>query len=136
MKSMKRRIFIYFFSALFITLIGFAGFGASIAQSQTSTFQHYTDAAGFQAIQKDQLILADSKNRVYLTPNEYSQTEAFNILFIGNPAYKGKGTHVFKLKMRDGVQLKPQSFSEVIFEGTLRFGKHADVVYAGINPKK
>jgi hypothetical protein len=134
---MKRRIFIYFLSALFITLISFAGFGASVAQSQTSTFQHYTDIAGFQAIQKDQLILADSKGKVFLTPNEYSQAEAFNALFIGNPAYKGKGTHVFKLKMTAGVQLKPGTQpNESIFEGTLRFGKHADVVYAGVNPKK
>jgi hypothetical protein len=132
---MKRRIFIYFFSALFITLIGFAGFEVSIAQ--TSTFQHYTDATGFQAIQKDQLVLPDSKGRVFLTPNEYSQAEAFNSLFIGNPAYKGKGSHLFKLKMKAGTQLKPGTQpNETIFEGTLRFGKHADVVYAGINPKK
>jgi hypothetical protein len=133
---MKRRILIYFFSALLLTLLSFAGFEKSVAQ-QASTFQHYTDVAGFQAIQKDQLILADSKGRVFLTPNEYSQAEAFSTLFIGNPSYKNKGTHVFKLKMKPGIQVKPGTQpNEVIFEGTLRFGKHADVVYAGLNPKK
>jgi hypothetical protein len=133
---MKRRILIYFFATLLVVLSGFVGWERSIAQ--TSTLQHYTDAAGFQAIQKDQLILADSKGRVFLTPNEYSQSDAFNILFIGNPAYKGKGSHVFKLKIKSGVSMKvnPANANEVIVDGTLRFGRHADVVYAGVNPKK
>jgi hypothetical protein len=93
---MKRRIFVYFFSAILIALVGFTSFDRSIAQ--TSTFQHYTDAAGFQAIQKDQLILSDTKGRVFLTPNEYSQGEAFYALFIGISDYKNKGSHVFKLR--------------------------------------
>ncbi len=132
---MKRRIFVYFFSAILIALVSFTSFDRSIAQ--TSTLQHYTDAAGFQAIQKDQLILADAKGRVYLTPYEYSQAEAFNSLFIGNPAYKSKGSHVFKLKMKPGIQIIDGTQSnEKVFEGTLRFGKHADIVYAGLNPKK
>jgi hypothetical protein len=133
---MRRRIFIYFFSVLLLTILSFSGFEKSVAQ-QTPILQHYTDAAGFQAIQKSQLILADSKGRVFLTPNEYSQAEAFYALFIGNPAYKDKGTHVFRLQMRPGLAVRPGTQpNEVIFEGTLRFGKHADVLYAGLNPKK
>jgi hypothetical protein len=132
---MKRRIFIYFLSAILVSLVSFTSFNRSIAQ--TSTLQHYTDAAGFQAIQKDQLILPDAKGRVFLTPNEYSQEEAFYALFIGISAYKNKGSHVFKLKMKPGIQLKGGTQpNEQVFDGTLRFGKHADVVYARLNPKK
>jgi hypothetical protein len=132
---MKRRIFIYFLSAILVALVSFTSFGRSVAQ--TSTLQHYTDVAGFQAIQKDQLILPDAKGRVFLTPNEYSQEEAFYALFIGISAYKNKGSHVFKLKMKPGIQLKGGTQpNEQVFDGTLRFGKHADVVYAGLNPKK
>jgi hypothetical protein len=132
---MKRRIILYFFSALLISLIGFVGI--EISAAQPVTYQHYTDIAGFDAISKAKLITGDSKGRVYLTPNEYSEVEAFNALFIGNPKYKGKGTHVFKLKMNPDVKLVPGTQpNEVIFEGTLRFDKHATVAYSGINPKK
>ncbi len=132
---MKRRI-IYFFSALLLVVLIFNGFDKSLAQ-QTPTLQHYTDVAGFQSIQKSQIILPDSKGRVFLTPEHYSQAEAFYALFIGNPVYKDKGTHLFMLKMKPGFNVRPGTQpNEVIFDGTLRFGKHADVVFAGPNPQK
>jgi RHS repeat-associated protein len=98
-----------------------------------TTYFHYTDEAGLEGILEKGLIMPNSKSRVYLAQDMYNQEEAFMALFIGNPRYQGKGSHVLVINKPDlpvGIGHQP---NELIHEGTLRL-KPEDVVYAGPNP--
>jgi hypothetical protein len=55
-------------------------------------------------------------------------------LFAGNPAFKGKGNYVVEFVVRPGVTLHPGTQpNEFIHFGSLRNGRHIDIIYIGPN---
>jgi hypothetical protein len=96
---------------------------------------HYTDAQGFTAIFASGVIRANARNMVFVSPMQFSPDEAFYILFIGNPLYKGKGDYVVQFIPREGTIFVPGTQpSELIHDGSLRNGRNIDISYIGSNP--
>lgn len=62
-----------------------------------TTYFHCTDAAGYEGIMEDGVILANAKNRVYLTQEMVSASDASSVLFTGNLYYAGKGAYVIAI---------------------------------------
>ncbi|WP_026369344.1 RHS repeat-associated core domain-containing protein [Kallotenue papyrolyticum] len=98
---------------------------------------HYTDEQGFIAISASGVIRANTRNLVFVSPTQFSPEDAFNILFIGNPLYEGKGDYVVQFIPREGTIFIPGTQpAELIHYGSLRNGRNIDIMYIGPNPFK
>jgi hypothetical protein len=96
---------------------------------------HYTDKSGIAAIRANGVIRANSQNMVFVTAAQLNPTDAFNILFIGNPFYKGKGEYVVQFTPRQGTVFVPGTMPiELVHFGALRNGRNIDISYMGSNP--
>ena len=115
------------------------GVTLALTPSVTSTFDegyfHYTTEKGLGGIIKDQIIKADTKGRVFVTPHMLGPEDANQVLFNGIGG--GKGSHVLHFVPHQGVKFHPvlggKSFYELVHYGNLKLG-HVNVTYAGTNP--
>jgi hypothetical protein len=96
--------------------------------------RHYTNEAGFNAIQESKMLIPNAKGQVFATEKALNPVQAFDELFIGTPTHAGRGEFVIEFTPRQGVTFSPGKPDEVIHRGTIRFGRHVDVHYAGPNP--
>jgi RHS repeat-associated protein len=103
-------------------------------QGGANVLRHYTDEAGFNAIQESQLLLPNRRGQVFATEKALNPSQAFEELFIGAPTHAGRGDYVFELVPRQGVTFVAGKPGELIYNGTVRFGRHVDVRFAGRNP--
>ena len=95
-------------------------------------FYHYTDELGWRGIVSSNVIVQNN-GVVYASKMPLSPTEVENIIFIGNPAFKGKGEYVIIFKPKYGVIFEPISLMEEVHYGSLYFNTHIDVIYSGKN---
>ncbi|WP_104983893.1 RHS repeat-associated core domain-containing protein [Sorangium cellulosum] len=96
--------------------------------------RHYTDEAGFKAIRDSQMLLPNARGQVFATKETLSPIQAFGRLFLSLQTHTGRGEFVIEFTPRQGVTFSPGKPGELIHRGTIRFGRHADVRYAGPNP--
>ncbi|WP_416566120.1 PA14 domain-containing protein [Nocardia testacea] len=99
------------------------------------TLFHYTNKEGFEAAMANPATLrANERGRVYATRDMLSPEEAEQALFVGNPAYAGKGDYVIIFNPQDGQEWAPgDQPNELIHYGTVRIPE-PDIIYAGPNP--
>lgn len=102
-----------------------------------NVYFHYTSAEGHSGILSDDgslRIRANSVGKVHVTQEIGSPAEIEQNIFIGNPMYAGKASHVFAFRMPEGVELGPGSQpNELITRGSLKIPA-ANVLYHGVNP--
>lgn len=75
-----------------------------------------------------------SRGIIYASERALNAQDAFDILLIGAPTHAGEGEYVIEFSTRPGVAFGTNSKGEPFRPGTLRFGRHADVLFAGENP--
>lgn len=98
-----------------------------------NVFFHYTDEVGHSGIMDSAVVRADVKGRSYFTQDMVSSGDALNVLFAGNPAYAGRGTHLIAFRI-DPARLRPgEQLNELIHSGSFRFSPE-DVLFHGLNP--
>jgi hypothetical protein len=93
---------------------------------------HYTNAAGFDGIMTSNAIRANARNQVFLTQEMVAESEALDVLFAGNPAFIGKGTHVIAFDTNGLTLIPGVQFNEVIHLGTIRL--EGRILFSGPNP--
>ena len=98
-----------------------------------NTYFHYTDEAGHDAIMNGGVVNANSKGVSYFTQDMVPSGDANNVLFAGNPAYAGRGSHVIAFRMPEGVLQPGVQPNEMVHIGSFRFSPD-DVIYHGPNP--
>jgi len=83
----------------------------------------------------DEAVLAANENgEVNVTQDMYSPAEAEQNLFIGNPAYKGKGDYVVAFQKPEGACFEEgEQGNEFMICGTLRIPR-SNILYGGPNP--
>jgi RHS repeat-associated protein len=96
--------------------------------------RHYTNEAGLKAIQESKMLRPNSKGQVFATEKTLNPAQAFDEIFIGADTHAGRGGFVIEFTPRQGVTFTPGKPGELIHKGTVRFGRHVDVHYAGPNP--
>jgi hypothetical protein len=109
---------------------------SAIQASQSCTLLfHYTNAEGFTAINAmGGVIRPNVKGWVYATWLPQSPTDVRTGLTF-DPRDQGKGDYVIAFTLRPGTVFVPgEQPNELKYRGTLRLGRHADVLYAGPNP--
>ncbi len=95
---------------------------------------HYTDELGSAGIADIGRIVPGDSGYVYVTQDMLTSDEALNSLFIGNPAFEGRGDYVVAFRVEVGVQLTEGSqANELIHQGALRLSED-NLVYIGPNP--
>ena len=96
-------------------------------------YYHYTNQANFNAIIASQSIKSGSKTLIYVSPCMKSPKEVENDLFIRRK--QGFGDYVIAFRPKKGLVFHAgQNSCELIYkDGTLRFGRHIRVIYAGKN---
>ncbi len=98
-----------------------------------NTYFHYIDEAGHDAIMNGRVVNANSKGVNYFTQDMVSSGDANNVLFAGNPAYVGRGSHVIAFRMPEGVLQPGVQPNEMVHTGSFRLSPD-DVIYHGPNP--
>jgi hypothetical protein len=102
-------------------------------QSQEEHFLHYTDEKGWQGISSSGLIRAHKK-KVFVTQQQLDPQTVEQAVFAGNSAYAGRGAYVIIFTVREGVVFQPGTQpNELVHFGSLRDGRHIDIVYSGPN---
>jgi hypothetical protein len=105
-----------------------------VANTTRQIFHHYTDEEGHQAIEAANMILPNSRGKVFVTPLVLNPLQAFYKIFIGAPTHAGRGNFVISFSPRQGVDFAPgKNGDEFLYSGTLRFDRQVDVVYSGPN---
>lgn len=99
------------------------------------TFMHYTTLERVQSILETRRIIADGKNRVFMTNEAFTAKEAENTLFIGSNKSEGHGDYVIIFKRSQGTQLEnsAQNPYEFVHRGSYRI-REEDILYVGANP--
>ena len=96
-------------------------------------FLHYTDEKGWRGIDSSGVIRSRQK-RVYATMERLNPQTVELALFAGNPAYSGRGQFVIIFTVREGIIFHPGTQpNELDHFGSLRNGRHIDIVYSGTN---
>ncbi len=106
------------------------------------TFKHYTDHEGYQRIAEQQMIRAQSyegrASRVCLTTLSLNPEEVWEKFFISSPVYAnhGRGDYVFGFDLKG---IRPENIQEPFpgeywLRDNIRFGRNADLRFAGMNP--
>ncbi len=109
---------------------------ASLVLTEGRIFAHYTNEAGFEAIQASGALRANN-GRLYLTTDALSAEEAFTHLFGGNTTreFAGKGKYIFEIELKPHVRLSQGTqANELIANETLREGRDFTIIFAGLNP--
>jgi hypothetical protein len=80
------------------------------------------------------VLKANPAGKVFATTEMQSPAEAEQNLFIGNPAYAGKGDYVIAFQPSEGASFEPgEQPNELINRGTVRVPR-SNIHYAGPNP--
>jgi hypothetical protein len=101
-----------------------------------NTYFHYTNEEGYKAAMNDQgaTLRANASGKVFATQELQSPAEAEQNLFIGNPAYAGKGDYIIGFRAPEGADFLPgEQPNEFISRGTVRVPM-SNILYAGPNP--
>ncbi len=101
-----------------------------------NTYFHYTNKEGYEGIMNDSgaTFRANAKGRMYVTQEIQSPAEAEQNLFIGNPAYVGKGDYVIAFQAPEEVNFEPgEQENEFFNRGTVRV-PISNILFAGPNP--
>jgi hypothetical protein len=80
------------------------------------------------------MLLPNAKSQVFATEKALNPAQAFDEIFIGADTHVGRGDFVIEFTPRQGVTFSLGKPGEFIHRGTVRFGRHVDVRYAGPNP--
>jgi|GEM_PF-6134987 len=105
-------------------------------------YKYYTKHDTFQKIMNSSTIMARGYNgrtqRVCLTTRCLTTEETWYELFIANPLYINKGDYVIGFDLRPGAGIVEErnngSIPEYWFRHDIRFGRNADLRFAGLNP--
>jgi hypothetical protein len=101
-----------------------------------NTYFHYTNEEGYKAAMNEQgaTLRANASGKVFATQDLQSPAEAEQNLFIGNPAYAGKGDYIIAFRAPEGADFLPgEQPNEFINTGTVRVPM-SNILYAGTNP--
>lgn len=113
---------------------GAAGRGLGASRGGGTVLRHYTNEAGLKSILEQGMLRANGKGQVFATEKALNPAQAFDEIFIGSPTHAGRGDFVIEFSPKQGATFTPGKPGELIHQGTLRFDRHADVLYAGPNP--
>jgi hypothetical protein len=109
------------------------GFGV---WSHNECFHHYTDGAGLVQILLDNMIKANKVNgKVYATKETLNPVDAWITIFIGLDRKQNHGDYMVIFDTKPGIIFTPNPLKsyEYTHVGSLRFVRHATVIYAGPN---
>ncbi|MEV0603004.1 DUF6531 domain-containing protein [Streptomyces sp. NPDC050315] len=101
-----------------------------------NTYFHYTDRAGFDAITSGEgaRFVANRQGKLFATQDMLSPAEVERNIFIGNPAYQGKGDYLIAFRKPEGAEFIPgEQPNEFIHRGGLKIPEDA-ILYRGGNP--
>ena len=116
---------------------GVVGDPSTIADNlDDNTYFHYTDEDGYNKAMSGNgaTLRANPAGKVFATQDLQSPAEAEQNLFIGNPAYAGKGDYVIAFQAPEGADFLPgEQPNEFINLGTVRVPT-SNILYAGPNP--
>ncbi|WP_078888666.1 DUF6531 domain-containing protein [Streptomyces sclerotialus] len=101
-----------------------------------NTYFHYTDRGGFDAITSGEgaRFVANRQGKLFATQDMLSPAEVEQNIFIGNPAYQGKGDYLIAFRKPEGAEFVPgEQPNEFIHRGGLKVPEDA-ILYRGRNP--
>lgn len=80
------------------------------------------------------VLRANARGQVFATKAAMSAEQAEQVLFIGSSTHAGRGAYVFEFFAKPGVLFSPGKTGELIHQGSLRFGRHLELLFSGPNP--